>query len=217
MASRPVLLPRRRPYPAIAASVGIIVLAAGATGFWLHGRHSPNTTSGSTGHALTGATTSAPATQAAGSAAPSTSLGPSPAPGASSPVTIMGSAAQAPNAQAVATFLGAYFSAINAHDYQAYVSLLSPGVQQNFTEAQFQEGYGTTTDSAETLVGVTTAADGDTVASVAFTSNQAASQSVNQAETCTDWAISLFIGQNGGSYVIDPAPPGYQASHSSCS
>ena len=132
-------------------------------------------------------------------------------------MTIAANADQDARAQAVAEFLGEYFSAINAHDYQAYISLLSPDAQQNFTEAQFQSGYGSTTDSAETLLNVSTAPDGDTVASVTFTSNQNSSQSVNQADTCTEWAISLFLGQPDGSYLIDPPPPGYQASHSSCS
>lgn len=214
----PMPLPRLRPAPVIAvASVVIVMLAAGAVGLWLHGRHSPHTGSGNTGHALTGATQTAPASQPADSPPASGAPGPSPAPSAGGSVALTGSTAQDPDAQAIATFLGGYFSAINAHDYQAYISLLSPAAQQNFTETQFQDGYGTTTDSAETLVDVSTAADGDTVASVTFTSNQSASQSVNQADTCTDWGISLFLGQAGGSYVIDPPPPGYQASHSSCS
>lgn len=216
VAGRPVPLPRRRPTAAIAAGIVIVVLAAGGAGLWLHGRHGPATAPGSTGRALTGATQSSPASQPPSGGPSSSSPGPSPAPSAVGPVTITGSAAQNPNAQAIAAFLGQYFSAINAHDYQTYTSLLSPAAQQNFTETQFQDGYGTTTDSAETLVDVSTAADGDTAASVTFTSNQAASQSVNQADTCTAWGISLYLGQNSGSYVIDPPPPGYRASHSSC-
>ena len=210
---QPVPVPRLRSIPVIAtASVLIVMLAAGATGFWLLGRHSPHPAPGSTGHALTGATQTAPSTPA-----PSPP-GPSPIQSDGGPgVTIAANADQDARAQAVAEFLGEYFSAINAHDYQAYISLLSPDAQQNFTEAQFQSGYGSTTDSAETLLNVSTAPDGDTVASVTFTSNQNSSQSVNQADTCTEWAISLFLGQPDGSYLIDPPPPGYQASHSSCS
>lgn len=216
MAGRPAPLPRPRPTAAIATGIVIVMLAAGGAGLWWHGRHSSVTTPGSTGRALTGATQSGPANQPASGLPSSSSLEPSPAQSAAGPVTITGSAAQNPGAQAIAAFLGQYFSAINAHDYQTYISLLSPAAQQNFTEAQFQDGYASTTDSAETLVDVSTAADGDTVAAVTFTSSQTASQSVNQADTCTDWGISLYLGQNSGSYVIDPPPPGYQASHSSC-
>ena len=117
-------------------------------------------------------------------------------------MTIAASAGQDARAQAVAEFLGEYFSAINAHDYQAYISLLSPDAQQNFTESQFQSGYGSTTDSAETLLDVSTAADGDTVASVTFTSNQNSSQSVNQADTCTEWGL-----QEAGVGGSDTIPP----------
>jgi hypothetical protein len=210
----PVPVSRLRSTPVIAAaSVLIVMLAAGAVGFWLYGRHSPHPAPGRNDHALTGATQTAPASTPA-----SSTPGPSPLQSEGGPgVTIASNAAQDSRAQAVAAFLNQYFSAINAHDYQAYTSLLSPSEQQNFTEAQFQSGYGSTTDSDETLVNVSTAADGDTSASVTFTSNQNSPQSVNQADTCTGWAISLFLGQGTGSYLIDPPPSGYHASHSSCS
>lgn len=225
--SRPPGRPPRRPVPsglrgtpAVAvAAIAVVVLAAGAIGFWLHSGHTAQQQPGHTGRSLVGAAqTGAAGPAAAGSAAGS--VAPSPTESASSPgtagVTVAGTAAQDPAASSVATFLNAYFSAINAHDYASYFSLLSPQAQQNFTEAQFQAGYGSTSDTAETLVSVSAAPDGDTVAAVTFTSYQSATESVDQADTCTDWSISLFLAEDGGSYLIDPPPADYHASHSSC-
>jgi hypothetical protein len=136
---------------------------------------------------------------------------------AGGPVAVGSGVAGNPAANSITEFLAQYFSAINAHDYQAYVTLLSSQQQEGFTESQFQDGYGSTTDSAETLTGISTAANGDTEATVTFTSNQNASQSVDQSETCTDWGVSLFLENDGTSYLIDPPPPGYHAAHSPCS
>ncbi|HEX4258500.1 MAG TPA: hypothetical protein VH089_25660 [Streptosporangiaceae bacterium] len=132
-------------------------------------------------------------------------------------VAVSSSVADNPDANSVTEFLAQYFSAINSHDYQAYVTLLGSQEQASFTESQFEDGYGSTTDSAETLTGISTAANGDTEATVAFTSNQNASQSVDQSETCTDWDVSLFLENDGTSYLIDSPPPGYRAAHSPCS
>ena len=68
-------------------------------------------------------------------------------------MTITAGASQNANAASVAAFLDHYFAAINNHDYQSYVSLLSPQAQQGLTAAQFDSGYRSTADSAETLVG----------------------------------------------------------------
>ena len=40
------------------------------------------------------------------------------------------------------------------------------------TQAQFDKGYRSTADSNETLVGISTASDGDLAAEVTFTSHQ---------------------------------------------
>jgi hypothetical protein len=54
-------------------------------------------------------------------------------------------------AQQIAVFLGQYFAAINEHDYSSYLALQSPALQQGLTPANFQDGYGSTADSGETL------------------------------------------------------------------
>ena len=149
---------------------------------------------------------------------------PAPSPSDTSPdtsgaggVTVGAGASQDTDAASVADFLGQYFAAINAHDYQSYLSLLSPQVQQGLTQAQFEKGYRSTTDSNETLVGISTAADGDLAAEATFTSHQNPADSPDHSESCTDWDITLYLAQGGSGYVIDPAPAGYHASYQACS
>jgi hypothetical protein len=123
-------------------------------------------------------------------------------------------AARDPAAQQVTMFLDRYFTAINAHDYQAYVALLSPQ-EQGITQSQFDGGYDTTTDTDETLSEVSTA-DGDSVAHVTFTSHQNAPDSPTSTN-CNVWNISLYLFPNAGGYLIDIPPSSYHASVSACS
>ena len=131
-------------------------------------------------------------------------------------MTVGAGASRDPNASSVAAFLGQYFAAINARDYQSYLSLLSPQLQQGMTQAQFDEGYRSTVDSNETLVGISTASDGDLAAEVTFTSHQNPADSPDQSKSCTNWDISLFLAQGSSGWVIDPPPSGYQASYQPC-
>jgi hypothetical protein len=132
-------------------------------------------------------------------------------------VTVGAGASQDTAASSVAGFLGQYFAAINARDYQSYFSMLSPQVQQGMTQAQFEKGYRSTADSNETLVGISAAPDGDLAAEVTFTSHQNPADSPDQSESCTDWDITVFLAQSGSGYVIDPAPADYHASYQPCS
>ena len=129
-------------------------------------------------------------------------------------VTISPDAAQNQAATGVAQFLSQYFTAINNHDYQAYTSLVTP--QAQMSSGQFASGYRSTADSAETLTGISTTANGDLQADVTFTSHQNPADSVDGTQSCTDWTISLFLGQNGSGYLIDQSPAGYQASYAAC-
>jgi hypothetical protein len=131
-------------------------------------------------------------------------------------VTIAAAVSQDPDVPSVATFLNQYFTAINNHDYQSYISLLSSQAGQGLTQEQFDSGYGSTVDSAETLLTISAAANGDLVASVTFTSHQNPADSPNQQESCTDWKISLFLEQGGGGYLIDKPPASYHAGYQAC-
>jgi hypothetical protein len=119
--------------------------------------------------------------------------------------------------QEILSLLGKYFAVINAHDYQGYLALLSPQAQQGWTAAAFASGFQATQDSGEALTGISTAADGRTVAAVTFTSHQAPAASVNDSQSCTIWHILLFLEPAGNGYLIGDPPPGYTASYAACS
>ncbi len=84
------------------------------------------------------------------------------------------------------------------------------------TAERFVNGYGSTVDSAETLVSISTATNGDLAAAVKFTSHQNPAASPDQKESCTDWSISLFLTQGGSGYLLDNPPPGYHATYQAC-
>jgi hypothetical protein len=147
----------------------------------------------------------------------------SPAPGSAPPstpsqrtgtVAISAAAANNPSAPQIAAFLDKYFAAINSHNYQAYEALLSPQVP-GMTSSQFESGYGSTADSQETLRGISSAADGDSVAQVTFTSHQASATSATNS-ACTVWNISLYLIPNADSYLIDNPPSSYHAQSAAC-
>jgi hypothetical protein len=197
----------------------VVVLAAGAgTGIWLAGRHQPSPSSGTP---ITAPSATEPASPGLSSSAPSS---PSASPATSSPstagttsdgaLTITAAAEQDPAASSVGSFLNSYFSAINTHDYQSYLALLSPQLQQGMSQASFDSGYAATADSRATLVAIS-AANGDVVAQVRFTSHQDPNAG-NHEESCTKWRISLFLEGGSGGYLIDPAPPGYHAGSAAC-
>jgi hypothetical protein len=141
---------------------------------------------------------------------------PAPAPSTVGSVAISASAAQNPSAAAIATFASQYFSAINSHDFQAYYSLHTPQQQQDLTAEAFSSGFGSSADSDETLVAASLAANGDTAATLTFTSHQNASQAESGTGTCTEWNITLFLESNGTGYLIGDSPSSYHAHFWSC-
>lgn len=204
-------------------AVAVIVLTAGvgAGGALLLLRHHPSH-AGAARNSPPAIQTTSPAPDASGAALGGSEPPPSPpvtSPGPTSEngITIGAGASQDPNASSVADFLGQYFTAINDHDYQSYLSLQSPQIQQGMTQQQFEKGYRSTVDSSETLVGISTSPDGDLAAEVTFTSHQDPADSPDQSESCTDWRITLFLSQDGSGYLIDPAPSSYHASYQPCS
>jgi hypothetical protein len=149
------------------------------------------------------------------SPSPSTGTPPPPAPGTTTVATT--AAARASGAEpGVAEFLSDYFTAINHHDYQAYIALLDPAQAAKETPARFAAGYGTTTDSDATLTSIADLGSGRGAASVTFTSHQASSASPDHS-SCDVWHITLYLNPNGGSYLIRRPPSGYQAHVRSCS
>jgi len=158
-----------------------------------------------------------PSATAASSPSPSASpeVAPSASP-ASSVVTVASAVAGDPEAQSIADFIGMYFSAINSRDYQNYMSFFTAQDQPDVTAGQFARDYRSTTDSDETLTGMSNAPNGDIAAAVTFTSRQTAAESVTGTQTCTDWSVSFYLAKNGDSYLIDQPPAGYHAAYAAC-
>lgn len=146
---------------------------------------------------------------------PSASASPPSAPGTT---TVAATAAARASAAepGVAQFLADYFTAINHHDYQAYVALLDPAQAARETAARFGAGYGTTTDSDATLTWIAGLGQGREAAWVTFTSHQAPSASPDHS-SCDVWRITLYLNPSGGGYLIRRPPPGYAAHVRSCS
>ena len=131
-------------------------------------------------------------------AAPSPSV---PAPGgAPAVVTMAPGLSQAPDAAQVDGFLASYFTAINTRDYQQYERLLVPARRAQLSAAAFARGYGTTTDTGASLVGISPTAGG-VAATVTFTSEQRAAPGAD-VTGCTYWDITLYLRRQGGALLI---------------
>jgi hypothetical protein len=118
----------------------------------------------------------------------------------------------APQVQALVT---SYFVAISAHNYQNYVSLLTPSAAQNLTQAQFNSGYRSTTDSNMTLTSISSMNSGSIAATLTFTSHQLPAESPDNSP-CDTWQITLFLQLGGNSYLIGRPPASYHASYATC-
>ena len=158
--------------------------------------------------------------RASGSAAPSPSSTAAPSPsvpaagGAPAVVTMAPGLSQAPDAAQVDGFLASYFTAINSRDYQQYERLLVPARRAQLSAAAFARGYGTTTDTDASLVGISPTTGG-VAATVTFTSEQRAAPGAD-VTGCTYWDITLYLRRQGGALLIGNPPAGYHAYHRSC-
>ena len=163
----------------ISAGLAAVALLVGAVSAWAaFGGHQGAAPGAQLAGRQTTATRQA-SPEPRGTATPSPSapgLRPLPAgPGAGLPavVTMAPGLSQAPDAAQVDGFLVSYFTAINAHDYQQYARLLVPARRAQLSAAAFAQGYGTTTDTGASLVGISPTGRG-VAATVTFTSGQRA-------------------------------------------
>jgi hypothetical protein len=217
---RPPDRPPGRRNLIIAVAAAVIVIGAAGGAYALVAGH---------GHGKAAAQPTETASIAASQAAPVSSAPVSPTAssgtgvavasgGASSPgaqVAVAPAAAGNPAAPQVTALVNRYFTAINQHDYAAYASLLDPQMQQQNTQSSFDSGYATTTDSAETLTGISGTGSGGLAASLTFTSQQSPADSPDNS-SCDQWSITLFLVPNGAGYLIGPPPSSYRASYQAC-
>ena len=213
---------RGRKTALIVAATVVLVLAAGGGAFALVSSVKGHTAAGPTTHptvaASHSAATTAPATPTP-SATPSASQTPtptmSPSPASSGMVSVAPGVSANPAAPPVTAYLNRYFNAINSHNYQEWSSLLDAQMQADNTQASFTTGYGTTTDSAETLTAISGTGGGGEAATVSFTSRQNPAHSIDDSP-CTNWTITLFLEPQGSSYVDTPPPSSYHSAYSAC-
>lgn len=213
--------PGRRPVRRTGIFVVIavlVVLAAGGGAYALTRSQQPKTPTAS--QSADAATAVAPGSGAATSpsdaASPIASPSPSPTPSPTNPGTVQVAPGVSDSAEPqVLAYLNHYFSAINAHNYNAYNRLLDAQEQEGDSQAQFDSGYSTTKDSDEVLTGIDDTGGGDVTANVSFTSQQSTGSSVD-GSACNDWQISLYLVPRGNSYVMTAAPSGYHAAYSDC-
>ena len=195
MARPPSRPGRSKIIAVIAGAVAVVAVGGALLGFEMHGRRTPPG-------------------GAAGS--PATSPSPSRSARTSGAVVVVGPRVVGnPDTGPIVRLLTSYFTAINSHDYSGYQALLDSRMRRSVTMSQFAAGYRSTTDTAATLMGISTARDGRTVAAVTFTSHQNPSDSPDHSP-CTIWVIDLFLEPSHGGFLIGPAQQGYHASHRSC-
>ena len=217
-ASRLLYAPPGRPHQAprhrarIAGAVlGTVALLAGVITAWAvfgQDRAGP-------GPRLAGRQTTATHRASPGARATPSPSSPVPAPGDGAIVVAMAPGmSQAPDAAQVDGFLVSYFTAINTHDYERYERLLVPSRRAELTAADFARGYGTTTDTGASIVGISPTTGG-VAATVSFTSEQRTAPGAD-VTTCTLWDITLYLRNQDGTLLIGSPPPAYHAYHRSC-
>jgi hypothetical protein len=211
---------RRRPghrAQITSAALAAVALLAGVFAAWAaFGHHQAGPGSRLAGRQTTAARRASPAPS--GRAIPSRSASASPvapAPrGGATVVTMAPGVSQVPDAAQVDGFLVSYFAAINAHDYEQYARLLIPARRARLTPAEFARGYGTTTDTGASIVGISPTGSG-VAATVSFTSQQRAAPGAD-VTGCTYWDITLYLRKQDGGLLIGNPPAAYHAYHHSC-
>ncbi len=214
---------RRIPAWGMIAAAVVVVLAAGLGGWYAATHHggqpaasaqrSPSAKP-SAGAAGSPAATSPSSQLASPTGAPTPST-PAATSAAGSSQVALGPGVSGQTAGSVAAFASRYFAAINSHDYPAYISLFAPGADPGETAQKFQAGYGSSADSAETLVTLASTPSGQTAASLTFNSHQSPASSATHT-ACTSWRITLYLVQSGTSYLIGHPPASYHASFQPC-
>jgi hypothetical protein len=131
-------------------------------------------------------------------------------------VRVSSPVASDPRAPAVLAFVRRYFTAINDHSFERYAKLFSASLRSDESTAAFERDFGSSTDSAATIIKIFTSGTGLTGAQITFTSHQKPSQSATGTESCTDWNITLYLEDSSGHYLISQAPPGYAPTDHAC-
>jgi len=213
--------PRRGRVPTLWILLAVIVpLAAGGGTFGLVKLASQHAAGPGAAPASTAVTTAPAQPVSTQPVSPQASVPPSPSPSASpspsvSPSVVSVGPGVTNAAPGVEVVLSHYFQGINDRDYAEYASSQTAQGKADQPESSFDAGYATTSDTGMTLTSLTPTGGGDLTATVAFTSQQSASDSVDNS-ACNDWTLNLYLVPNGAGYLIAPAPPGYEPTYTDC-
>jgi len=198
--------------------VVLVMLAAGGGAYALVSRSNHNSSAQPPAPTVTAGSSAAASAKASASASPSgspsTSASASASPSAGL-VSLGPGVASNPAEPAVETTLTHYFQGINTLNYAEYASALDAQEQAGEPESKFKSGYSSTADSGMQLISLLSSGNGVLAATVTFTSHQNAGNSVD-GSTCNNWKLTLYLVQQGGSYLQGAAPSGYQPSYSDC-
>jgi hypothetical protein len=187
----------------------LVVLAAGGGAYALATRLGKHSTAGpsstSAASSPSGATQPATGTRpaSASASAPASSSSASPSPTLS--LVAIGSGVSGAAVPQVQQLLNKRFEAINTHNYTEYASTLTTRAQASQPQSNFDKGYASTSDSAITLTALTQTSSGLT-ATVAFTSHQNPSDSVD-GSACNTWTSTYYLVPSGSGYLIDTGSP----------
>lgn len=200
---------------AVGGGAFAVVRGTGSRPTALPGGPGPTASARATAPATQPATTLPASLQASSSPSVFASSSPSAAPSPSvSPSVVSLTAGVSAPAQ-VEIVLSHYFQGINRHDYAEYASSQTAAGKADQPQPSFDSGYATTVDSGMTLTSLAPTGDGDLTATVQFTSHQSPSDSVD-GSACNGWVLNLYLVPSGTGYLITPAPPSYEPSHTDC-
>jgi hypothetical protein len=193
----------------------IVVLAAGGGAYAIATHLGKHSTAGATTPPASTSAASSPsgATQTAtgtrsGSASASASASASKSSPSQSPsqgLVAIGPGVSGAAVPQVQQLLSERFQAINTHNYAEYASTLTTRAQASQTQANFDKGYRSTSDSGIELTALNQTSSGLT-ATVAFTSHQDPSDSVD-GSACNTWTSTYNLVPSGSGYLIDTGSP----------
>ncbi|HEX3424810.1 MAG TPA: protein kinase [Acidimicrobiales bacterium] len=199
--------PPRRRGPVIVAIVVVVALVGGLALLGvLTQHHAPSST----------VTTIPPVSATVATVAPTAPPTSATIP-ASTTTTVVSVAAtvSSPDAAGIRQSLEAYFDAVNAHNWQAVWGQFTPRLQALDPPATLAAHAASTSDSGVVIGAIAPGSNGADIATVAFTSMQAAADGPN-GDTCDHWDLDYVMVAEANGFAIDSVQPVAGSGHTSC-
>jgi hypothetical protein len=202
---------------AVAAVVAVVLGVLALTG---RGPEGGGDAAGPAGSTATSSSAGTPAQSSVPTAQPRTTASGTPTPPVTPSVgndvvSVSAQAAAHPLTPTVVDVVTRYVQSINDKDFVTYQSLFTAGMRAKLDTASLARGYRSTQDSEVQLVQVGESGDGRTAASIRFVSTQDAADGPD-GQTCTVWAVVLFLQPEAGRLVIGAPPADYRGQYRTC-